>query len=252
MACCNDNPVQGCIDCTSAMTYLDTFCQQGCVDYPATDCVLFSGDTINGPVTITNGENLTDIIKALVGATATNGVDITWTNSTRSLCLKNNGTTIRCVTIADQDDQYLTLTSNRYLKIFKPMNTGNSADDVQIGSTLDLSVLFTETTFSASSNSLVVTAGGTHGHSPEIELVPSTDASNALVLGTDGKPFVHTVSVPITSIVFPSTPGITRTVVNVSGTVTVTETLDFTYIASQVCPLCTPTCQAPTNLVVTS
>ena len=44
--------------------------------------------------------------------------------------------------------------------------------------------------FELTSTSLLVTPGGTLGHSPEIELVPSADAGNLLEIGTDGLPFV--------------------------------------------------------------
>lgn len=45
-------------------------------------------------------------------------------------------------------------------------------------------------TFAATSNSLVITPGGSHGSTPEIELVPSIEANNLLTLGTDGHPYV--------------------------------------------------------------
>lgn len=65
-----------------------------------------------------------------------------------------------------------------------PLTTILCAIDAYLGS------LSTVQTFSASSNSLVITPGGTHGFNPEIELVPSTDANNILILGTDGHPLV--------------------------------------------------------------
>lgn len=44
--------------------------------------------------------------------------------------------------------------------------------------------------FDATSNSLVIIPGGSQGHEPNIELVPSTDPDNILVLGSDGFPYV--------------------------------------------------------------
>lgn len=45
-------------------------------------------------------------------------------------------------------------------------------------------------TFEARSDSLVITPGGTQGHEPRIELVPSNDPDNILTLGSDGLPYV--------------------------------------------------------------
>jgi hypothetical protein len=44
--------------------------------------------------------------------------------------------------------------------------------------------------FEARSDSLVITPGGTQGHEPRIELVPSDDPDNILTFGSDGLPYV--------------------------------------------------------------
>jgi hypothetical protein len=53
-----------------------------------------------------------------------------------------------------------------------------------------------DTQFSASSISLAITSGGVKGHTPNIELVPSNDAGNILILGSDGYPYVSGPGLP--------------------------------------------------------
>lgn len=53
-----------------------------------------------------------------------------------------------------------------------------------------------DTQFSASSISLAITPGGVKGHTPNIELVPSNDAGNILILGSDGYPYVSGPGLP--------------------------------------------------------
>lgn len=103
-----------------------------------------------------------------------------------------------------------------------------------------------QTPWVGSSNSLVITPGGTLGHSPNIEIVPSTDLGNVFVLGSDGHPYVQGVNV---------IPGqcisIVKTIVN--GIATYQPVLDMQCIANIVCGLCNAPCNCaePTGFAVT-
>lgn len=63
-------------------------------------------------------------------------------------------------------------------------------------SDIDLANIFQETPFSATSTTLTVTPGGIKGHSPNIEIVPSSDAGNIFSFGSDGKPYVGSQVIP--------------------------------------------------------
>lgn len=112
--------------------------------------------------------------------------DITFDPDTRDLCVLINDVP-KCVNIPDKDDQYITFDEETFI-----LSIHNG--DGEIISSVNLSIFNTE--FSASSTSLVITPGGTFGHEPNIEIVPSVDAGNALILGSDGRPYVPPGSTP--------------------------------------------------------
>ena len=240
-----------CLDCQSTEIALSTLCQEGCKEYVPTTCSIYDGpDITTSNVTITNGMNLTDLIAELSNNALDVDVALSFNSSSRVLSLLKNSSAVSTVTIVDRDDQYLSLTGTN-LSIIKPLYTGDNDDDVVIN-TVDIAAAFTQTTLSITSDSLVVTPGGTAGHSPVIELVPSTDDDNALELGTDGLPYVALVEVPLTDVIIPTVSGLSFTRSLVGTVLTLTPVLDFDYIADQVCAICNPTCTAPSNLNVTS
>lgn len=100
---------------------------------------------------------------------------LTYNSTTRVLTYTNEHGTITNITLAN-DLQTLSL-------------TGTNLTLSKSGGTVDLSTILP--IFVANSASLVITAGGAHGYNPNIELVPSTDANNILVLGSDGHPYAN-------------------------------------------------------------
>ena len=248
---CNDCTPTPCVDCQGVELALTGLCQEGCEKYIPTDCGIYSGpDITNENVTITNGMSLTDVIAQLSNNALDVDVALSFNPSSRVLSLLKNDSSVSTVTIVDRDDQYLALDEN-ILSIWKPRYTGDIEDDIKINE-VDLSELVTETTLVISSDSLVVTPAGTNGHTPTIELVPSEDDGNILVMGTDGHPFVPETEVPILDVIIPNISGLSWTRSLIDGVLTLTPSFDFTYIASQVCAICNPTCTAPSNLNVTS
>lgn len=248
---CNDCTPIPCLDCQSTELSLQTLCQEGCEKYIGTVCSLYDGpDITNSNVTIIKGMNLTDLIAQLANNSLDVNVKLAWNSSSRVLSLLKNNTAVSTATITDQDDQYLKLTDT-ILSIWKPLFTGDNDDDIKINE-VDLADIIEETTLTINSDSLVVTPGGTHGHSPTIEIDPSSDADNAFELGSDGKPYVALVDVPLTNVLIPNTSGLSWSRSLVDGVLTLTPSFDFSYIASQVCLICNPTCTTPTNLNVTS
>ena len=164
--------------------------------------------------------------------TANPDITATFNDTTRELCIFNSGVVKDCVIIPDSDDQYLVLNGTD-LSIVKPNGT--------VVNTVSLAGLIpVETTFSLTSLSLVVTPGGVHGHAPHIELVPSSDVNNSLILGSDGRPYVPQSSGK--DVVINAATCITFTKVVTSGLITFTPVIDYNCIAAQVCGLC---CQPP-------
>ena len=97
------------------------------------------------------------------------------------------------------------------------------------------------------STSLAVTRTGTCQDNLKIELVPSTDANNQLIIGTDNRPYAKRRDVNIVSI-----PYLTFTKAEVNGVLTFTPVLDIAGLVSIVCQGCgtTGVCDNPTGLVV--
>lgn len=247
---CNDCTPQPCLDCTGTELALNNLCQEGCEKYVPTECTIYSGEDIDiGDIHIHKGDNLNLVISNLIKEVDID-IDLQWNNTTRVLSLLKNDTVVASETITDRDDQYLVLSSNK-LSIYKPRFTGNPSDDIKINE-VDLSTLFTETTLSISSTSLSVTAGGTRGHTPTINIVPSTDDDNAFELGTDGRPYVAIANTGTQNVIIEDIDGLSWTKTTVNGVITFTPEFDWDYIASQVCPLCAPSCAAPTNLNATT
>lgn len=103
----------------------------------------------------------------------------------------------------------------------------------------------TQVPFTASSASLTITPGGTAGHAPNIEIVPSTAIGNTLVLGGDGKPYVQGVAMANGQCI-----SFQQSVV--AGKLVYTPVIDWQCVAALICPLCTtPTCIQPGTLNIT-
>lgn len=82
-----------------------------------------------------------------------------------------------------------------------PLNCGDVRDCIANGTILTCDDVVTCMSthlpnWTGHSDSLVITPGGANGYDPDIEIVPSTDAGNTMILGTDGKPFVPESNVP--------------------------------------------------------
>lgn len=150
---------------------------------------------------------------------------------TRELCILDKGVVNNCVTIPDDDDQSLELNGN-ILSIHKV--DGTMVNSIDLTPILPLQIPFTLT-----SDSLVVTPGGTEGHSPNIELIPSSDVSNILILGSDGRPYVPAVSIPSQRDVdIDANDCISFTKVVTSGKITFTPLVDFDCLANEICDRC--------------
>ncbi len=110
-------------------------------------------------------------------------------------------------------------------------------------------ITYTLTMFSrVVSNSLKVTREGTCQDTLRIELEPSLDLDNILVLGSDGLPYV-----PKTDVVIHDSQCITWSKVLIDNVIHYTPTLDIACIATQVCTICADeieACDPPQNLDV--
>lgn len=98
------------------------------------------------------------------------------------------------------------------------------------------------------SNSLVVTKEGTCLDNLRVELVPSVDADNILVLGSDGRPYV-----PKADVVMHNSQCITWAKTVIDGVIHLTPTLDMDCVAAQVCAICADeieACAPPEDLDV--
>lgn len=149
-------------------------------------------------------------------------------DASRQLCLFDRGNLTSCVTIPDDDDQYLEL-NGTILSIRK-------IDGTLVNSVNLSGLIPAETPFVLNSQSLLVTPGGAFGHTPTIELVPSGDNNNILILGSDGRPYVPAQIDKDVNIV--NIQGLSFIKNVTSNSITFTPVLDYVYIASQVCPLC--------------
>jgi hypothetical protein len=100
---------------------------------------------------------------------------LTFDNATRNLCVKDNtGTTLNCVTIPAGDEPQMLSLNNNTLSI----SNGNSI------------VLPAIPTINVISATLQTNQSGQYGQNINIELQPSQQAGNALVIGNDGLPYV--------------------------------------------------------------
>lgn len=104
--------------------------------------------------------------------------------------------------------------------------------------------------FSVISSSLVVSNVPNNCNKYQrIELVPSSDPGNTLIIGTDGKPYSSGGS----SVILNNGQCISFTATVVDNVTVYTPVLDIACIAAQVCTLCSPTtCTSPLNLTVTN
>ena len=103
------------------------------------------------------------------------------------------------------------------------------------------------------SNSLLITRSGNPcNSSATIEIIPSANAGNSFILGTDNKAFV-----PKTNIASGLCISFTKTIVN--GIITFTPVLDINCISNLICPICKElnpppapcvNCGETTNLVI--
>jgi len=176
MSCPQNTPV--CQDCEEALQSIDTFCEDGCLQTLHSDCLVYDGQDIelsNG-TTIENLSILTDIIQKLSQNNLNVILDITFSPSTRKLCLLQNGEIKKCITLPDADDQYLKLNGNK-IEIWKPSLDGVDIkiNEVDITSIIGIPNI--------TSNSLTVSL------LKNIEFVPSAQVGNHLTLGSDGKPY---------------------------------------------------------------
>lgn len=246
---CNNcaQPPKPCLNCDDVQDLiLTTYCNDGCVDPVSSDCVYYAGESIvDGTVNILNRDTLTKVIQELVKNANDVNVDITFNQNTRQFCLLKNGSAVKCVTIPDTDDEYL-VANGTVLEIWKPIANGT---DILINS-VDLLTMVPETQLTMFSSSLTVTNGGVYGHSPRVELQPSTDTGNGLILGSDGKPFVAVQTIPISNVNITNSTCLTWAKTFVNGIITYTPTIDWQCVADQVCPLCATACGIPSNLNV--
>ena len=87
-------------------------------------------------------------------------------------------------------------------------------------------------------------------HSRKIEIVPSSDANNIFILGSDGKPFVPQYSGNIPQVVIADGECISFDLQVVGNITTYTPVIDYNCLASNICGLCNlQLCQKPANLV---
>lgn len=100
-----------------------------------------------------------------------------------------------------------------------------------------------------SSSSLYLTRSGVCGDQLSIEAIPSTNQSNALTLGTDGRLYVPKADVDIVS-----TTCISWQKTTLGSKITYVPVIDWNCVSQQTCPLCSnPTpCIAPTGLIINS
>lgn len=140
-----------------------------------------------------------------------NLTSLTYNSGTRVLTYTNNLGNSNNITLSN-DIQALGL-------------SGNIITLSKGGGSVDLTSLLTIPTFAATSTSLVITAGGTHGFTPTIELVPSTDLGNSIILGTDHHPYARKVTM--------ATGGcLSFTTTIVGGITTFTPIIDYTCLGS--------------------
>ena len=104
---------------------------------------------------------------------------------------------------------------------------------------------------SLSSDSLDITNDSLGcSNSRKIEIVPSSDANNIFILGSDGKPFVPQYSGNIPQVVIADGECISFDVQVVGNITTYTPVIDYNCLASNICGLCNlQLCQKPANLV---
>lgn len=229
-----------CNECTP--TCYDT---SGCLEVIGSDCVKYTGDVIPaGETQINPGDLLTEVIEKL----AANGFDFTlgatFNTTTRVLSLQKNGVTAATVSIPEND--YYLVVSGTKLQLFRDVP---GPTDLKL-SEVELSSLLSETALAVQSTSLDVTQSGTKGHNVTINVSPSADAGNSLVLGSDGKPYVPKTPKYISYVEIENTDCITFTKTLVNGTLTIVPTIDWACVAAQVCPICNQSCDAPGGLIV--
>lgn len=244
---CNpcSTPTPTCTDCTQVVQQIN-YCDDGCADLIHSNCVIFDGANISlpGGVVISNSEQLTTIIQKLANNSLDVSLAATFNPVSRILSLTKNGALYASLTIPDQDAQYLQLDGTK-LQIWTTPSGGSAVMVNQV----DLALSIPETTFSAQSNSLVISPGGVKGHSPSIELVPSGDVGNKMILGSDGHPYVPTDAPGIKDVVMLPTPGISYTKTVQNGVITFQTVLDVQWFADNICPLCNAdSCGTPSNL----
>lgn len=231
-----------CNDCED----LQPLCTDECIEKIASKCVYYDGeDIVSGDINIQTNDDLTKVINELVKNALDLDIDLSFNPTTRQLCLLKNGVTVKCKTIPDGDDQYLTLTGT-LLKIWKP-----GATPVQIGAAIDLAELLGDTTLNIISQSIQVIPGGTNGHSPRLNIVPSSDLGNIFKMGSDGKPYVPASAQGITDVVITDVEGVTWAKTYSNGVLTFTPTFNWTTIAAIICPICADACAAPGGIIVT-
>lgn len=97
---------------------------------------------------------------------------------TRELCLVRGNGNKSCVTLPN-DLQQISLNGNNLC-----LSKGGGCVD------LSAYILANETPFNATSNSIIITPGGTKGHNPHLEIKLSEDGCNPLLLGSDGGLFL--------------------------------------------------------------
>lgn len=243
---CESTTPTPCVDCAAVLQTIN-YCDDGCVDIVSTDCIQYKGTAINlaNSVTISPLEQLTSIIKKLSVVQSDVTIAADFNPQNRVLTIKKNGQTVTTATIPDGDDQYLDLNpTTKKLSIWKPGATPVKINEV------DLSVVLADVSFAAQSDSLLIVPGGTNGHAPRIEIIPSTDTGNALIRGSDGRPYVPTADFGVNNVIIHDVQGLTWTRVVNNGVIEFTPVFDWQYIASQICPLCNPACGAPSDLTV--
>lgn len=249
MANCNpcDQPTtSSCTDCSDVPLITSTYCNEGCVDTISSDCVRYDGEDIVTTIfNIQNGDNLTDVIVELAKNLNTVDIELTFNSTTRSLCLLKNDAVVQCVTISDKDDQYLVLTEEKVLQIWKTA----SPSDIMINE-VDLSSVFTETPLEVTSDTLTIAQNPNNSHDISIDISPSSDLGNILILGTDNKPYVPDTGVAVSNVVIQNGNCITWVKTFANEVITFVPTIDWTCVAAQVCELCAPSCSVPTNLNV--